>query len=157
MKKYSMESIVGIFMVVGLLCLGYMTIKLGKISVVNDDSYVLYARFSSVSGLRVDSPVEITGIKVGKVERLSIDQENQAALVALKINNGINIYDDANAVIKTAGLIGDKFVKIEPGGSGSILKPGGTIIDTSVPLDIEDMIGKYVLGDITKSGRKESR
>jgi phospholipid/cholesterol/gamma-HCH transport system substrate-binding protein len=101
--------------------------------------------------------VEIAGIKVGNVERLSIDQENQAALVALKIKNGINIYDDANAVIKTAGLIGDKFVKIEPGGSGSILKPGGAIIDTAVPLDIEDMIGKYVLGDITKSGGKESR
>ena len=68
MKKYSMESVVGIFVVIGLLCVGYMTIKLGKVSLFGDDYYVLYARFGSVSGLRVDSQVEINGIEVGRVD-----------------------------------------------------------------------------------------
>jgi phospholipid/cholesterol/gamma-HCH transport system substrate-binding protein len=150
MKKYSMESVVGIFVVIGLLCVGYMTIKLGKVSLFSDDYYVLYARFGSVSGLRVDSPVEMNGIEAGRVDLLSMDQEKQAALVAVKIKKGVKVYDDAIASIKTAGLIGDKFIKIDPGGSGELLKPGGTIIDTASPLDIEELIGKYAFGDVTK-------
>ena len=157
MKKYSMESAVGIFVVIGLLCVGYMTINLGKVSLFSDDYYVLYAHFGSVSGLRGDSPVEINGIAVGRVDRLSMDQEKQAALVALKIRRGVNVYDDAIASVKTAGLIGDKFIKIDPGGSGEILKPGGTIIDTASPIDIEELIGKYVFGDIRKDDREQAK
>lgn len=157
MKKYSMESVVGIFVVVGLLCIGYMTIKLGKVSLFGDDYYSLYASFSSVSGLRVDSPVEINGIEVGRVERLSMDQEKQMALVELKIRRGIKVYDDAIASIKTSGLIGDKLVKIDPGGGGDVLKPGGTITETSSPIDIEELISKYVFGDIGKKDNKETK
>jgi phospholipid/cholesterol/gamma-HCH transport system substrate-binding protein len=152
-----MESVVGIFVVIGLLCVGYMTMKLGKVSLFGDDYYVLYASFGSVSGLRVDSPVEISGIEVGRVERLSMDQEKQAALVALKIRRGVKVYDDAIASIKTAGLIGDKFIKIDPGGSGELLKPGGTIIDTASPLDIEELIGKYAFGDIKKDDKEQAK
>ena len=157
MKKYSMESIAGIFVVIGLLCVGYMTVKLGKVSLFGDDYYLLYAGFTSVSGLRADSPVEIDGIEVGRVERLSINQEKQMASVELKVRKGIKIYDDAIASIKTSGLIGDKFVKIDPGGGGDILKPGGTIIDTSSPPDIEDLISKYVFGGLTPSKEKETK
>lgn len=152
-----MESVVGIFVVIGLLFVGYMTVKLGKVSLLGDDYYPLYASFSSVSGLRGDSPVEINGIEAGRVERLSIDQEKQMALVELKIKKGTKVYDDASASIKTAGLIGDKFVKIDPGGSGDILKPGGIITETSSPLDIEDLISKYVFGDVTKDDKKETK
>jgi phospholipid/cholesterol/gamma-HCH transport system substrate-binding protein len=157
MKKYSLESVVGVFVVIGLLCVAYMTVRLGRVSLWGDDYYSLYARFGSVSGLRVGSPVEVEGIEVGKVERLTIDQEKQMARVELKITKGIKIYDDAIASIKTSGLIGDKFVKIEPGGSGDILKPGAMIIETTSPIDIEDLIGKYVFGDITKNNKKETQ
>ena len=157
MKKYSMESVVGIFVVIGLLCVGYMTVKLGKVSLLGDDNYTLYAGFSSVSGLRVDSPVEIDGIEVGRVKRLSMDQEKQEALVELKIRKGIKVYSDAIASIKTSGLIGDKFVKINPGGSGELLKPGGMIIDTTPPIDIEELIGKYIFGDVTKDNNKDTK
>lgn len=157
MKKYSQETIVGIFMVVGLLCIGYMTIKLGKVSIFGGDYYSLYARFSSVSGLRVDSPVEVGGIEVGRVEQLSIDQENQMAVVKLRIEKGIKIYDDAGASIKTAGLIGDKLVKIDPGGAGELLKPGSTITETNSPMDIEELISKYAFGDVKKNDKKETK
>lgn len=157
MKKYSMESVVGIFVFIGLLCVGYMTIKLGKVSLFGDDYYSLYAGFSSISGLRVDSPVEINGIEVGKVKRVSMDQDKQVALVELKIKKGIRVYNDAIASVKTSGLIGDKFVRIDPGGGGDILKPGGTITETGAPLDIEDLIGKYVFGDITKNGKEATK
>jgi phospholipid/cholesterol/gamma-HCH transport system substrate-binding protein len=156
MKKYTMETVVGIFVVIGLLCVGYMTVKLGKVPLFGDDYYSLYARFSSVSGLRVDSTVEINGIEAGRVARLSIDPEKQAALVELKIKRDIKVYDDATASIKTSGLIGDKFVKIDPGGGGDILKPGGTITETTSPLDIEDLVGKYVFGNIG-NGKKDKK
>jgi phospholipid/cholesterol/gamma-HCH transport system substrate-binding protein len=159
MKKYSMETIVGIFVVLGVLCVGYMSVKLGKISLFGDDTYVLYARFTSVSGLKVGSPVEILGIPAGKVENLEIDSQKQMALVRLRIKQGMKVYDDAMASIKTAGLIGDKFIKIDPGGSGSLLKPEGIITETSSPLDIEDLIGRSAFGEIKKDaqGGKEDK
>jgi len=156
MKKYSMETVVGIFVVVGLLCVGYMTVKLGKVSLFGDNYYPLYAHFGSVSGLRADSPVEIYGIQVGHIQRLTIDKEKQTALVELRVRKDIDVYDDARATIKTSGLIGDKFVNIDPGGGGDILKPGGIITETGSPLDIEDIVAKYVFGDVTKGDKKET-
>ena len=150
MKKYSMETAVGIFVVFGLLCVGYMTVKLGKVSLFGEDTYPLQARFASVSGLRVGSAVEIFGIQTGSVTSLGIDAERQMGIVGMKINKDAKVYDDAAATIKTSGLIGDKYVKIDPGGAGEPLKPGGTIAQTSVPADIEDLIGKYAFGDAKK-------
>lgn len=157
MKKYSIETVVGIFVLTGLLCIAYVTIKLGKISLFGDDYISLHARFGSVSGLRVNSPVEIGGINVGRVEKLTLDQEKQMALVEIKIKKDIKVYDDAYASIKTAGLIGDKFIRIEPGGGGEILKPGGIITDTATPTDIDDLISKYAFGDVKKENKKEPK
>lgn len=156
MKKYSLETVVGIFVVIGLLCVAYMTVKLGKVSLFGDNYYSLYARFGSVSGLREGSPIEIDGIEVGRVERLTLDQEKQLSLVTLKIRKGVRVYDDASAAIKTAGLIGDKFVKIDPGGGGEVLKPGGTITETTSPVDIEELISKYAFGDVKKDDKEKA-
>jgi phospholipid/cholesterol/gamma-HCH transport system substrate-binding protein len=157
MKKYSMETAVGIFVVIGFLCVGYMTVKLGNVSLLGGDTYVLQARFATVSGLKIGSPVEIYGIQVGRVDKLEIDPQKQLAWVELEIRNGIKVYDDGSASIKTAGLIGDKFIKVDPGGSGNLLKPGGTITETSSALDIEDLIGRYAFGEVKKDvpGNKE--
>jgi phospholipid/cholesterol/gamma-HCH transport system substrate-binding protein len=154
MKKYSIETAVGIFMVIGFICVGYMTVKLGKVPVFGEDTYPLYGRFASVSGLRVGSSVEIYGIQVGSVTSLGLDPERQMGVVGMKINKGVKVYDDAAATIKSAGLIGDKYVKLDPGGAGVVLKPLGIITQTSVPADIEDLIGKYAFGDIKKEPEK---
>jgi len=69
MNKYKIETIVGIFVFLGLLCIGYMTVKLGKVSFLQDDSYPLTAKFVSVTGLRDGNPVDIMGIEVGRVEK----------------------------------------------------------------------------------------
>ena len=153
-KKYSLETVVGVFVVVGLVCVGYMTVKLGKVSLFGDDTYPLKARFASVSGLRVGSSVEVYGVEVGSVMHLGIDAERQMGVVDIRINRGVKVYDDAAATIKSAGLIGDKYVKIDPGGAGEILKPDGMITQTSVPADIEDLIGKYAFGDVKKEPDK---
>ena len=157
MKKHSIETVVGIFVVIGLVCIAYMTIKLGKVSFFGNNYYAIYANFSSVSGLRVGNVIEIDGIEVGRVENMTIDQEKQVAVVELKIRKGIKIYDDATASIKTAGLIGDKFIKIDPGGGGTMLKPGTRISETNSPVDVEDLISKYAFGDIKKDDKKETK
>ena len=154
MKKYSMETLVGIFVVIGLICVGYMTVKLGKVSLFGQDTYPLYARFASVSALRSGSTVEVYGIEVGSVTSLNIDNERQMAVVEMAIKKKVKVYDDASATIKSSGLIGDKYVKIEPGGAGVALKPREIITQTSVPADIEDLIGKYAFGDVKKEPGK---
>ena len=156
-KKYSVDTIVGVFVVVGLVCVGYMTIKLGKVSLFGDDYYSLQARFASVSGVRAGSPVEIHGIEVGRVEKMTLDTEKQTAVLELKIRRGITVYDDALAAIKTAGLIGDKFVNIDPGGGGEALAAGAFITETTSPTDMEELISKYAFGDVTKDNKNDAK
>ena len=150
MKKYTMETTVGIFLVIGLICIGYMTVKLGHVELWGDNSYPLYAPFTTVTGLRAGSLVYIAGIEVGRVGKLSMDQEKQKALVELRIRNDIRIHDDAIASIKTEGLIGDMYISIDPGGAGDLLKPGGTITETQPPLDVAELVSKYAFGDVKK-------
>jgi len=150
MKKYAMETTVGIFLVFGLLCIGYMTVKLGHVSLLGDNTYSLFARFTTVSGLRAGSPVDMLGIEVGRVGRLTMDQKDQKAVVEIKIQKDIKVYDDAIVSIKTEGLIGDMFLSIDPGGAGKLLGPGGTITETRAAVDIVDLIGKYAFGEVRK-------
>ncbi len=150
MKKYAMETTVGIFLVFGLLCIGYMTVKLGHVSLLGDNTYSLFARFTTVSGLRAGSPVDMLGIEVGRVGRLTMDQKDQKAVVEIKIQRDIKVYDDAIVSIKTEGLIGDMFLSIDPGGAGKLLGPGGTITETQPAVDIVDLIGKYAFGEVKK-------
>lgn len=151
MKKYAMETAVGIFVVIGLFCVGYMTVKLGNVGLLGDDSYSLFARFTSVSGLRTGSSIQMLGIEIGRVDDFTMDQENQMAVVEFRINKGIKIYDDAIASIKTEGLIGDRYVSIDPGGgTDELLQPGGTITETESPTDIQELISKYAFGDVEK-------
>jgi len=150
MKKYSKETVVGIFVVAGLVCIGYMTIKLGNVSIIEDDAYALNARFNRVTGLREGNPVYMLGLEIGRVANFKMVQDEQAVIVEMRINKGIKIYDDALAAIKTEGLIGDRYMDIAPGGAGELLKPGGTITETQSPTDLNELIGKYAFGDVKK-------
>jgi phospholipid/cholesterol/gamma-HCH transport system substrate-binding protein len=155
MKKYTQETVVGIFVVIGLLAIAYMTVKLGNVGFLGEQSYSLYAKFSSVTGLRTGNPVNMLGLEIGRVESFEMDQENLVAVVQLKINNGIKVYDDAIASIKTEGLIGDKFISIDPGGGGDLLADGDTITDTESPTDIMELVSKYAFGDVGSGNEKE--
>ncbi len=90
------------------------------------------------------------GIEIGKVQKLTMDQKNQMAGVEMRIKNGIQIYDDAIASIKTEGLIGDTYLSISPGGGGALLNPAGTITQTQPPVDFLDLASKYIFGAVNK-------
>jgi phospholipid/cholesterol/gamma-HCH transport system substrate-binding protein len=150
MKKYSMETTVGIFVVICLLGVAYLTLKLGDVSFFGDRSYSLFANFTSVSGLKVGSSVEMVGMEIGRVAGFSMDQKDQVAVVELRIGNEFKVYDDAIASIKSNGLLGDKFVNIEPGGGGDQLGPRGNISETEPPVDFLELMSKYAFGKVEK-------
>ncbi|HSM74379.1 MAG TPA: outer membrane lipid asymmetry maintenance protein MlaD [Desulfobacterales bacterium] len=146
--KASVETAVGIFVLIGILSVGYLTVKLGKLELLGDNYYVLNARFQSVSGLKKGAQIEIAGVPVGKVDMISFDHERQVALVKMKIEHGVVLTDDVIASVKTSGLIGDKYIKLSPGGSDTVLQAGDTIIETESALDIEELISKYAFGKV---------
>jgi phospholipid/cholesterol/gamma-HCH transport system substrate-binding protein len=149
MKKSIQESVAGSFVLLGIALILYMSITLGNLNIMNKDTYQLYAKFTTVNGLRTGNPIEMHGIKIGEVKSFTLDQENQMAVAALEIDKTITIYADAIASIKTSGLIGDRFVNIDPGGLETKLTSGEYIIDTVSPLDITELIGKVAFGSIT--------
>lgn len=150
MSKTSLELGVGIFVLIGILCVGYLTIRLGKMELMGDEHYYLNARFNSVAGLKSGAQVVIAGVKVGQVDSISLDPEEQVAIVRMKIKKEVVLTDDVIASVKTSGLIGDKYIMLSPGGSGDILADGDLITDTESALDIEELISKYAFGDLEK-------
>jgi phospholipid/cholesterol/gamma-HCH transport system substrate-binding protein len=146
MEKTKLELIVGVFVLVGILCLGYLSIKLGKLELIGGNVYEVVAQFNSASGLKPGSAIEIAGVEVGRV-RAIILKEDRAA-VTLAVDDTVKLYTDTIASIKTRGIIGEKFLALSPGGGGDPLKPGDTIRDTESGLDLEELVSQYVHGKV---------
>lgn len=148
MSKYSRETAAGIFVLIGILCLSYVTVKLGKMEIFSSEGYTVQAHFGSISGLRVGADIEIAGVPVGKVTEITLDKNDYSAQVLMRINPDVELSDDTIASIKTSGLIGDKYVKLSPGGSSSLLEEGSEVTETESTVDIEELISKYVFGKV---------
>jgi len=149
MNLVKLEMMVGIFMLIGIFCLGYISIKLGKMELMGGDYYTVSARFDSVSGLKPGARVEIAGVEVGKVDRIGLDPKSgDQALVSLKIRSGVKVSDDVIASVRTSGIIGDKFILFKPGGSDRYLKNNDMIRETESSIDIEELVSKFIHGKV---------
>jgi len=155
MSKRAVEIFVGIFVLIGLACVAYLTIKLGKMELIGGDYYQIGARFATVSGLKPGAVVEMAGVSVGKVDRIELHPEDKVAVIWMKIDRNVRLSDDVIASVKTSGLIGDKYIRLAPGGSGTELAPGEMITETESAVDIEELIGKYAFGDVTGGSSEE--
>lgn len=153
MKKYKLETSVGIFVLIGLLCIGYLTIKLGGLEILGGETYPLKARFSSVGGLRSGGMVQMAGVQIGSVSGIHLDPETYMAMVEMQIRSDIRLTEDTIASIRTSGLIGDKYISLSPGGLDEYLEAGDIITETESALDIESLISKYAFGDVNGSGQ----
>lgn len=142
MNRITIETAVGIFLIVGLLCLAYLSVKLGDVELFGTKQYLVKARFTNISGLKEGSEVEIAGVKVGKVSKISLN--SYQAIVELMINPDVKLQEDSIASIRTQGIIGDKYVKISPGGADGYIKPNGILSETESTVDIEELISKYI-------------
>jgi phospholipid/cholesterol/gamma-HCH transport system substrate-binding protein len=146
MKKFDIELAVGVFVLAGMLCLGYLSIKLGKMEVVGGKGYEIYAVFSNSGGVKEGSNIVIAGVEVGRVKRIVL--ENYQARVVMTLPPEIRIQEDAIASVKTKGLVGEKYIEIIPGGSETFISPGGRIRETQPSVDIEELISKLVFEKI---------
>jgi len=147
MKKYSKETQVGVFVLVGFLAIAYMSIKLGNVHLFSDSDYAITAKFNDVTGLKANAPVQMYGVDIGFVEKIGIDHENGMSAVTLRIHKDVKLTDDTIASVKTSGLIGDKYVKISRGG-GEPIQAGAVLRDTESSIDLEELISKYVFGGV---------
>ncbi|MEC4888749.1 MAG: outer membrane lipid asymmetry maintenance protein MlaD [Nitrospira sp.] len=146
MENSKLELMVGAFVLAGILCLGYLSIKLGKLEVIGGDLYEVAAQFNSASGLKSGATIEIAGVEVGRVRGITLKEDR--AVVTLAVANGVKLYTDTIASIKTRGIIGEKFLSLSPGGGGDPLKPGDVIRDTESGLDLEELVSQYVHGKV---------
>lgn len=153
MKKYNKEVAVGIFVFIGILCITYMSVKLGNVKLFSDDYYTLTAPFTKITGLKINAPVNMYGVEVGYVSSISLDLKGEntrsipVAIVEMQIRKQYELDDEATASIKTSGLIGDKFVDISLGMGAGVLANGDVIFDTNPAIDLEDLIGKFATSD----------
>lgn len=137
---------VGLFLVLGILALGYLSIKLGRVTFLGAGGYPVMVEFPSVGGLKAGSSVEIAGVEIGRVE--SIGLADYQARVVLRVNHDVQLQEDSIASIKTKGLIGEKYVRISPGGSDKIIPPNGRIREVEAPVDFEELLSKYIFGKV---------
>ncbi|NNE36928.1 MAG: outer membrane lipid asymmetry maintenance protein MlaD [Gammaproteobacteria bacterium] len=143
-KQKKIEASVGIFMIIGLIAISFIAVKLGNISIFGQDQYQVIAKFTSASGLRTGAYVEAAGVRVGEISNIEFDTEDYYAIVTLNIDTGVKISEDAIASVRTAGIIGDKFIKLTPGGMDLYLEDGGEIYETEPSINLEELISKYI-------------
>jgi len=146
MKRSVLDLSVGVFVLIGLLALGWLSINLGRVDWLGGRGYIVTADFPTVSGLKAGSPVEIAGVAVGQVDAIKLVDEQ--ARVVMTIRPNVKLQDDSIASIKTKGLIGERYIRISPGGSDKTIPPNGRIKEVEPPVDIEELLSKYVFGKV---------
>lgn len=143
-KKPNVELMVGIFVILGIVTASYLSVVLGETNLFSQAGYDVTARFSTSTGLKKGAALEIAGVKVGTVKSIKLDKEEYESIVVMNIKSGIQLTDDSIASIRTAGIIGDRFIKLTPGGSEVMLEDGDEITETESSIVIEELISKYI-------------
>lgn len=148
----SRDLAVGLFVLIGLCAVAWLSVRVGGLSLGPADQIQFHAAFDQVGALKPRAPVVIAGVKVGQVSSIDLGSDLRAH-VTLTVDGTLKLPDDTTAAIRTAGLLGDQFIALEPGGSDQDLKPGATISFTQNALSIESLIAKFATG-LSSGGQK---
>jgi phospholipid/cholesterol/gamma-HCH transport system substrate-binding protein len=153
-KQKAIEIAVGAFMAAGLVALFFLAMQVSNLSAaVGSDGYRLKARFHNVGSLKVRSPVNMAGVRIGRVEAIDVDQATYEAVVSMRIGKQYDrIPDDTFANIYTAGLLGEQYVGLDPGGGEQYLKDGDELIHTQSALVLEQMVGQLLFSKAGEGG-----
>lgn len=143
-EKQHTEILVGIFILVGIIVITFLALRMGDFGLLNNTQYIIKAEFTSASGLKKGAHVEMAGVSVGKVKNIIFNPETYLAEVYIAIENNIKVPEDSTASIRTAGIIGDKFLKISAGGSETIIEKNMSIVETEPSINLEELISKYI-------------
>ena len=146
MSKRKIEIWVGLFVLAGVACLIYISLAMGQVGWFGAREYKVYADFDSVEGLLYGATVEIAGVQVGRVRGIKLADDR--ARVTLAIKEGIELDEDVICSVRTKGVIGEKFLRLEPGGSEKLIQPEGKIRETISGVDIMDLVSQFIHGDV---------
>lgn len=144
MNKINLELVTGIFVIIGIAAFTWLAVSVAGATFSEQPGYTVTARFTSISGLRNGAVVEGAGVRIGTVSAIDFDPDGFEAVVTLRINDGVPIQSDAIAAVRTQGIIGEKFIKIIPGGFDDLLGDGDEILDTESAVSLEELVSKYI-------------
>ena len=149
----TVEILVGVFIALGMAAFVMLAMKVSNITTFTEnDTYSLQARFDNIGGLKQRSPVRIGGVRVGRVDSISYDDQNLEAVVTMRINSKHRrIPDDSSASIYTAGLLGEQYISLEPGGSQEFYSDGDIVAETQSAFVLERMVGKFLIQEAESS------
>jgi len=136
--------IVGVFLLAGFASFSWLAVKMGDLELFKKESYDISASFTSISGLKEGAALELAGVVVGKVTKIELNEEEYEATVFMDVVKTVQLSDDSIASIRTSGIIGDKFIKLTPGGSEIMLESGDMIEETEASISIEELVSKYI-------------
>ena len=145
MGKKSIETLVGCFVLLGMAGLVFLALKAANLGGVGGgDTYTLNAHFDNIGGLKVRAPVRTAGVTVGRVTGIKLDSKTFQGVVAMEIDRSYQFPKDTAAKILTAGLLGDQYVGMDPGGDDKNLAAGETLAQTQSAVVLENLIGQFL-------------
>ena len=139
------DTLVGLFVASGIAALFYMAMQISNLGFAQDETYTMTANFDNSGGLKVKSAVSLAGVAIGRVSKISIDTENYESIVEMQIESQYQLPDDTTASIFTAGLLGEQYIHLEPGGSEEYITENGAIDITQSAIVLEDVIGQFLI------------
>lgn len=157
MNNRKIEIAVGLFVALGMAALFMLAMHVSNLAVVQrGESYVITAAFENIGGLKVRSPVTVSGVRVGRVDAIDYDTRAYQAVVSLRIDSAYDSFpEDTTASIFTSGLLGEQYIALEPGGSMENLKQGDSVQLTQSALVLEQVIGQFLYSVTSKNSDAE--
>jgi phospholipid/cholesterol/gamma-HCH transport system substrate-binding protein len=155
-RDKKLEFGVGLFVLLGLAALAYLTVKLGAGELLGGDTYPVEARFANTGGLNDGATVMLAGVNIGRVDGIRLDPSDFSAIVEMRIRTAVQLPADTMASIKTSGLIGDKYIALAPGADEELLEPSARITMTESALELESLISKMAFGSVKEGEGNET-
>jgi len=154
MGKRSIETLVGLFVLLGILGLLFLALKAANLGsfTSSGDNYTLIAKFDNIGGLKVRAPVRSAGVTVGRVTSITLDPKTYQGVVKLDMQRGVQFPNDSSARILTSGLLGDQYVGLEAGAEEKVFAPGDTIKSTQSAVVLESLISQFLFNKAADAG-----
>jgi phospholipid/cholesterol/gamma-HCH transport system substrate-binding protein len=158
MSKKSIETLVGLFVLLGIAGILFLALKAANLGSFGEHKgYTLTAKFDNIGGLKARAPVRSAGVTVGRVKRISLDTKNYQGVVTMEIDEGIHFPKDSSAKILTSGLLGDQYIGLEPGADDKDLVAGDTIKQTQSAVVLEQLIGQMIFNKAADAGQEQKK
>jgi phospholipid/cholesterol/gamma-HCH transport system substrate-binding protein len=138
------DFLVGLFVLTGLAAIAYLSLSIGGLAYSGPGGLRLWALFDQTGGLKPRAPVVIAGVKIGQIMKISLDEPTVRARVDMNLDPSLQLPTDTVASIQTAGILGDRYVSLQPGGEDTVLKDGDRIAFTESAVILERLIGKFM-------------